>query len=608
MKRPTKPKLKPAVGYIRMSTDQQQDSPARQRQDIEALAKRLGYRILRWYEDHGLTGTESSRRAEFQKLLVDASSGTFQAVLLSEQSRMSREDVFDAMVHWKLLRDANVAIVTCQRGELDFNNLGGMITAIVDQYGARDESIKLADRVVSGKRLAVSRGQKQGGAPFGFDREIRDEKGDVVRRVSCDEPFSKPSNWSSRLVVSSDTKAVEAVRFMFKAVGEGLSYGSIARDLNRRGQRTMYGKRFSGATIKQMVTNPTYAGTIVAGRRRQGKFACIQDGGRVVCENAHEPLVERDVFERAQRVIRQKYRPSSSPTPGRYLLTGLVYLADSGQRLKGYTMAHSGRKVKRRYYSVPAHSYEECPERSDWPSFRADTIEHGVLGKLQQFMTSERNKRAIRREVNRRTKKTEANVVRLEAQLADVRMRIERATENLALANREDIPGISQLLAKWRERESSLRKQLRQANGDHSASPEAIAIMGRLNELMERLTEADREKLAFAIRQTVKRITLRRQRLVNGRHRIVIWDGTIELRDDLGVTDVIPLTDEDIPSPGRWREVVQFIREQGEIVYVKDVAGALGISQPFTSALLAQAVLSGKVRNLGHQKGWIAAE
>ena len=51
-----------------------------------------------------------------------------------------------------------MAIVTCERGELKFDNLGGAITAIVDQYGARDESLKLADRVVSEKRLAVSRG------------------------------------------------------------------------------------------------------------------------------------------------------------------------------------------------------------------------------------------------------------------------------------------------------------------------------------------------------------------------------------------------------------------------------------------------------------------
>lgn len=89
--------LRPAVGYIRMSTDQQQDSPQRQRRDIEMLAERQGFQILRWYEDHGQTGTESLNRKHFQQLLRDAHGGEFSAVLLSEQSRMSREDVFDAM-------------------------------------------------------------------------------------------------------------------------------------------------------------------------------------------------------------------------------------------------------------------------------------------------------------------------------------------------------------------------------------------------------------------------------------------------------------------------------------------------------------------------------
>ncbi len=111
-------KTKPAVGYIRMSTDKQEDSPARQRRDIEAMAERNGYRITTWYEDHGLTGTESANRPEFRRLLANAKNRRFEAVLLSEQSRMSREDVFDAMQHWKQLRDAGVKIdsrVSCYR-------------------------------------------------------------------------------------------------------------------------------------------------------------------------------------------------------------------------------------------------------------------------------------------------------------------------------------------------------------------------------------------------------------------------------------------------------------------------------------------------------------
>ena len=35
-------KKRPAVGYVRMSSEQQQDSPARQRRDVRALADRRG--------------------------------------------------------------------------------------------------------------------------------------------------------------------------------------------------------------------------------------------------------------------------------------------------------------------------------------------------------------------------------------------------------------------------------------------------------------------------------------------------------------------------------------------------------------------------------------
>lgn len=323
-------KTKSAVGYIRMSSDQQQDSPARQRRDVQELANRMGYEIIKWYEDHGLTGTESSKRKDFQKLLADAKAGSFCAVLLSEQSRMSREDIFDCMQHWRLFRDAGVSIITCQRGELKFDNLGGVITAIVDQYGAREESLKLADRVVSGKRLAVTRGQKQGGLPFGYDREVLDESGRLMRRVTCHETFAKPMNWSTRLVISRDQKAVEAVRFMFESLAGGASFGGVARELNRRGYLTMHGKRFNATTVRRIVSNPAYVGRIVAGQKRRGRFRSLHDEGGVAFENGHEPLVSLELFNRVQRIVKLKPKASNTPTPGRYLLTGLIYLADVG--------------------------------------------------------------------------------------------------------------------------------------------------------------------------------------------------------------------------------------------------------------------------------------
>ena len=169
--------------------------------------------------------------------------------------------------------------------------LGGFLAAIVDQYGARKESIRLADRVVSGKRLAVEQGQRQGGALFGYDREILDEAGRVVRRVCGTAKFRKPLGWSSRLVPALDSQAVEAVRFIFESIGDGMSYGSVARGLNRRGSTTLAGRRFNGAVVRRIVTNPAYAGDVVLGRQLRGRFRSLYDEGGVAHENVHEPLV-----------------------------------------------------------------------------------------------------------------------------------------------------------------------------------------------------------------------------------------------------------------------------------------------------------------------------
>lgn len=601
-----KKQTKPAVGYVRMSTDQQQDSPARQRKDIESLADRLGYCIVRWYQDHGLTGAESSKRKDFQKLMSDAKSGTFEAVLLSEQSRMSREDVFDAMVHWKQLRDSGVRIITCQRGELDFSNLGGVITAIVDQYGAREESMRLADRVISGKRMAISRGQKQGGPPFGYDRRILDETGQEVRRVGTIEKFRLPTQWSSQLVPASDEKAVEAVQRIFHEVLNGSGCGAIARQLNREGYRTLFGKRFNSSSVRRIVSNPVYAGDIVSGRRRRGRFRSFYEDGAAICEGAHDGLVSREVFHQAQRLLAQNAHPAKSSTPGKYLLTGLLSLPD-GRRLQGCTVSHAGRANIRRYYSLSGHAFEEYPEESDRPSFRADTIETGVLAKLKTFLADRKTRTAIKQEISRRSKRAAKAFIQIEAKLDSLKLKIERATENLALADPADIPGITKLLSRWRKEEQSVNEKLQRANGVSSPSPEALRVLEHLDELLTKIEEADREKLSSALRSTIKRITLRRERRQHSNYRVTMWDGVIELRDDLGIEEVIPLTDDDIPTPGRWRDVANFICQRGDVVFFKEVCEHLGLKGSCVSRSLAQAVLSGKIRNLGHQKGWTAA-
>ncbi len=86
----------------------------------------------------------------------------------------------------------------------------------------------------------------------------------------------------------------------------------------------------------------------------------------------------------------------------------------------------------------------DSPARQVSP--RAETIESAVLTTLRDYMADERNRRSMQMTLARRTQKAQANIASLEKRLGDLRAKIERGTENLALANREDVPGISRLL------------------------------------------------------------------------------------------------------------------------------------------------------------------
>jgi hypothetical protein len=126
---------------------------------------------------------------------------------------------------------------------------------------------QLASRVVSGQRLRASQGKRIGGTVYGYDRELYDDQGNMVRRVSFREKFRKPATWTSVLVPSDETEAVDGVQWMFHAVHDGHSVGHVVRGLNDRGLTTAAGKPFTYNSVLSMLRNHAYAGTLVVGNR-----------------------------------------------------------------------------------------------------------------------------------------------------------------------------------------------------------------------------------------------------------------------------------------------------------------------------------------------------
>lgn len=80
-----------AVGYLRCSTDMQDDSVEQQKQEIQKWADANDYKVIEWYEDEGKSGTTFEKRPAFMRLMRRVESGAnFEHILVYDESRWGR--------------------------------------------------------------------------------------------------------------------------------------------------------------------------------------------------------------------------------------------------------------------------------------------------------------------------------------------------------------------------------------------------------------------------------------------------------------------------------------------------------------------------------------
>jgi DNA invertase Pin-like site-specific DNA recombinase len=390
---------RPAVGYLRRSTDRQEQSIGDQREAIERYAYEHGFEVLEWYVDDAISGTTSDERKAFLQLIADATAQgcPFRYVLTYSVSRFSRGDNDEAGFFRFQLRKAGVEVVYTSEG-FNGDDTDDLIRP-VKQWQARNESRELSKVTIRGLLSRSGEGWWSGGMPpYGYDlaysaldgrflmvvryhddlsKLLLDEDGNVTRVVPRGESLTLSKRDRCRLVPSTPER-VQVVRNIFSwYVTEGLGFKGIADRLNQQGVPSPRGGKWSAqhrdgwamTTIRDLLMNPAYTGDFVWNRHSFAKFHRIQ-GGRavprkglpgpgpehnrpedwVVSKDAHPALISRTLFQaaRAKREARRSdpsdyhYR-SGQGAHSPFLLTGLIRCLHCGHTWQGYT-THKGRK------------------------------------------------------------------------------------------------------------------------------------------------------------------------------------------------------------------------------------------------------------------------
>ncbi len=605
-------KLVIGAAYVRMSGDHQEDSPDRQRCEIKKLAAREGIEICEWYEDHGISGTNSENRPSFQRLMADAGKRKFQVVLLYEHSRLSREDVYAQMEHFRAFQAAGVEIFTCQNGRLRLDDLGGLITAFVGAHGAHEESRKISGRVTSGKMNAFRKGRRVAGGAFGFDREITDDQGKIVRRVNFRDNFSKPHGWSHRLVISSDTKAVKAVQFMYESFRNGVGLCAIARRLNDDEVRTSHRKRWSTQSVRRILASPLYIGTDYLGRNATGKFNRTDVDGAMYRENAHEAIVSVSLFNDVQRLLAtsQGYAARRSQPA---MLAGLVYCGHCKRPMNGISHRRtstrkSGERVEYR------HEYYSCVRRVELaascphPTVNAPDIDRVVIDALKNNVLSDKNLNSIAAAMADDASGLDAVSSSHRRQLEELDAKIERATQNQALAeDAREFKRLSVMIREWEDAADNLRAALKHVahQPQLAVDSEAIKQLRRLRKEIDTLPSA---VVRNAVSAFVSRIEIRKVSNTSRQHakraRANLLAGSIVLNASIWSGGALTFETSDLSKNEKWRDVALWVANQRCGLTRQEVADHFGFT--YTTAIyhLGRAVDGKLLRKRKTNRGW----
>jgi len=273
-----------------------------------------GWEIFRIYSDDDYAGADR-RRPEFNRLLQDAEARKFDIVLCKTQSRFTRElELVEKYIHglFPIWGIRFISIVdnadTANKG----NKKSRQINGLVNEWYLED----MSDNIRSVLKNRRENGFHIGAfALYGYQKDP-DQKGHLI----------------------IDEEAAAVVREVFTLFSQGYGKTAIARILNDRGipNPTEY-KRLKGLRYKQpttknstlwkyfaisdMLVNEIYIGNMVQGKYGSISYKTKQNKPRpksewYIVEGTHEPIIDRELWDRVQKMVRDRAKPFDVGTIG----------------------------------------------------------------------------------------------------------------------------------------------------------------------------------------------------------------------------------------------------------------------------------------------------
>lgn len=303
------------------------------------------------YADEGITGTSAEKRDDFQRLLKDCRRGRIDKVLTKSTARFAR-NTSESLMAVRELRDLGVGVCFEEQG-IDTAQMSGELLTAIFSMMAQKESETISENI----RWTYQKKMKKG------------------RFITCKAPFGYRLVGGGLEIIEAEA---EIIRLIFQRYLNGRSMEDIAKEITRYGiptrDKTPY---WQTTSIQYVLHNEKYAGDSLAQKtyttrtlphrkkRNQGEY------DQYFVPGSHPAIIDREVFDQAQALLKQKgmvIRPKSGVT---YPWTGTVICGNCGSIFK--------RKKCRETAYWTCRLHDKSPDKCQITQIPEAEFEHAFL-------------------------------------------------------------------------------------------------------------------------------------------------------------------------------------------------------------------------------------
>ena len=491
------------------------NSISNQKRILETYAKQNGFSNLRWYTDDGYSGA-NFQRPGFQAMLADIEAGKVGTVIVKDMSRLGRNYLQVGMYTEMIFPQKGVRFIAINdgvdsaQGENDFAPLRN----IFNEWLVRDTSKKIK---------AVKRSKGMSGKPitskpvYGYlmDEDenfiIDEEAAPVVRQI-----------YSLCLAGNGPTKIARMLTEQQIPTPGTLEY---RRTGSTRRYHPGYECKWATNTVVHLLENREYTGCLVNFKTEKPSYKLKHSienppEKQAVFENHHEPIIDRETWERVQELRKQRKRPNRYDEVG--LFSGILFCADCGSVM--YQQRYQTDKRKQDCYICG--SYKKRTADCTAHFIRTDLLTAGVLSNLRKVtsyaakhearfmkLLIEKNEDGDRRRNAAKKKELEA----AEKRIAELSAIFKRLYED-SVTGRISDERFTELSADYEAEQKELKERAARLREELSKAQEATANAEKFMNVVRRHTTIE-ELTPTLLREFVEKIVVHESVALDGKRR-----------------------------------------------------------------------------------------